>query len=448
MLFLLISLQLGAAAFTAGANTSASEEVERLFYKGAATGETPAISEDSIEGTLRINRAATSRRIRVPGFISSAKLQDFAEIVGPTRGPTSYQFGDTIYIRWIGTPGPREGEVFDVYEPMVVAQNLSDPTEFIIRPEPRGEESRIPGGYRMAGFFYETLGTIRITNIREGLAEAVVTGLAGNIGVGFRLMKQLPMLPRVDPIVGGIQLSGVVVSGSPAGRLSTTIRSFIYLNRGARDGIRVGRVFQSVDTLSLSSSVSGRNPEISNGEAMVVQVSDSYSTAIITRQFDVIRMGSILKTKQDFSDIRDKIPGVNLFPVSQRLRQNSRSAKEKEATPEVPNLDDMQRNRDPSLPELDRIPVRPEQDLSDLDRLERDMKLDDLSEKEKDRLNRLARQRKLDQPVEDEDSQEGGTAGIPAVDSSFGPKKKKPDEKKAKQRNRDEEELNLLMMEN
>lgn len=398
---------------------------------------------DMVIGTARQSYLKFSRRVNVPGFISSSALTEIANLMGPSNVTASFRIGDTVYFQWVGTPGPREGERWAVFTPAVVLQSTLDPTEFSVKTQPAKIQD-LPENSRLAGFFYESNGVIRITKINQGLVEAVIEKLSGQVSLGDKLMPIIPIKNNIVPAVGGIQLAAAVVAGSPADRLSTTSKSFIYINRGSRDGIREGRVFQAVETVSVDRAVSGMAPEVSLGEAMVVHVSDSYSTAMITKQFDVIRIGSLLKTKQEFNALTQKIPFTNFIPGG--------SVKGTDDYVEVPTMGDLDAETDPTLPDpVRKKPAPPQPALSELDALERSQKFNSLTPEERSRLGKLSRQEKVGEESEDADISDLGTP-IPApVDNSFrqgapkkGDKKKK---KKAPDAN-DEEELNQLMMQN
>jgi hypothetical protein len=398
-----------------------------------------AALQDVIIGSVRQNYAQFTNRVIVPGFISSAALTDIATLAGPNNLTASFRIGDTAYFSWVGTPGPREGARYVAYTPAVVLQSVLNPTDFIIRARPK-RAADYPENYRMAGHFYESNGTIRITKIKQGLVEGVIESLSGQISIGDQLMPTIPVKTNIQAATGGIQLAAAVVAGSPVDRLSTTKRSFIYINRGSRDGIREGRIFQAVESVPVDRAITNMAPEISVGEAMVVHVSDSYSTAMITRQFDVIRMGSLLKTKQELSGIESNEPFRNLFPGAPPAA--------KEDSEEIPNLGDMSLPVDDSLPEP-AVRRRPPEEpaLSELDALEKAGNFNSLTPEEKSRLGRLSRQEKLEEEGAESLAEE---SPLPApVDNSFRQGKPKKAAKKPKaKRSNDEEELNLLMMEN
>lgn len=387
---------------------------------------------------LRANFRKYTDRVNVPGFISASAIPEIAQVIGPGTIAGSFRLGDTIYLRWSGTPGPREGDRYNTYSPAIVMQSLLDPTEFSVRQRP-AKLQEIPGDFRMAGFFYEISGTVRVVRVRQGTVEAVIERLSGQLSTGDQLMPLIPVKNKITPVTGGIQLAAAVVCGSPADRLSTTERSFIYINRGARDGIKEGRVFQAVESVRLEGPVSGPAPERSLGEAMVVHVTDSYSTAMITKQFEVIRIGSLLKTRQELGDIPSGAAFADLIPAT------GSTATSPTGVPEVPEIGDVGARQDPSLPEPGRT-RKGEASLSELDALEKSLQLNKLTPEERARLGRLSRQEKLDAEPRDED--EDGAPAITAPQNSFGKPKTDQKKKPKKSRPQDEEELNLLMMEN
>jgi len=389
--------------------------------------------------SARQTYAKFNNRLRVPGFIASSPIPPIGRVVGPDT-KLSLRMGDSFFVRWAGAPLPKPGDRYATYTPAVVLQNLENPTDFSVfnAPDPT---TNLPKGRRLAGYFYETTGRIKVVKIRNGLVTCIVEQLSGQIQVGDQLMMTPPMVENLTPINSGIQLTASVVSGSPVDRLSTTRRSYLYLNRGSRDGIRVGRMMESIENVPLEGAVGGAAPELSNGEAIVVHVTDSYATAMITKQFDVIRIGSILRTKQEDSPLDRNAPFAGYVEIK------ASNAKPDKTQPEIPSLDNLPGATDDSLPEPRKRPSAPQ--LSELDELENGMKMKTLTTAEKVRLDKLSSQEKLGSE-KDEGDDLSDTPGAPAVENSFQDSKKmakKPAKKKPKNKN-DEEELNLLMMQN
>lgn len=387
-----------------------------------------------------------NNRVRVPGFISASPLPQLARITGPIKPGQMLMMGDTLYVRWAGAPMPRVGDRYATFTPAVVTQNLLNPTDFSVML-PFKWHQNLPKDNRLAGYYYEMTGRVRVIRIKGGLVEVTIEQVSAPIGVGDELMPIPPLLTNVTPIRSGIQLSAAVVCGSPWNRLSTTKRSFIYINRGSRDGIRVGRIFESIENIKLDQSVGGAAPLVSAGEAVVIHTTDSYSTAMITKQFDIIRIGSLLRTMQESAPVSAKQPFEGLQDEAKRL--GTRPKEDNDLIPIVPSTDNLPGGADSTLPEPRR--AAPEPQLSELDSLEKSLRAKDLTESERSRLDKLSRQEKVRAENLQELEEDTGTPGTPAIDNSFKDAKKSAKKdtkaKKGKKKN-DEEELNQLMMEN
>lgn len=385
-------------------------------------------------------------KIGIPGFISTSPINRIATVIGPDIYGTSVRIHDTIYLRWLGTPGPRVGDIYNIFKPKVTLQNVNNSTDFMIMET--SEMDGLPKDYRLAGYMYESNGTIKITKAESGTVEAVVEEMTGAISLGDQLMPYLPPNPKIERLASpGFQLAAALVCGSPSDRLSTTKRSYIYLNRGTRDGVRVGKVFEAVENMPISDSVGGTAPETSVGEAVVVYATESFSTAMITEQFDVIRIGSLLKLKQNLDPIKPKF--ANDTPAPRKMLGDKSTPTDPSMLPVPP--DEKSRIKEPE------VPKEQEPMLSELDALEKSLKLNALSAPEKDRLNRLNKQASKDSekdPTEltpEEMGESGDVPNLPTSENSF--KKdansaKKDTKKKPKKKKNEEEELNLLMMQN
>jgi hypothetical protein len=397
--------------------------------------------EQSILGGARMRYREYHDRIVVPGFISSSPIAEIATLVGPVGLTASYRMGDTLYFRWQASSQPSVGERYAVYTPAWVLQNLDDPTDFVVRIPP-GPGQKLPPHHRLAGYFYEKNGVVRIVKVNQGLVQAILEAMNGQVSINDQLMPMLPVHKKINPIRDGVDLAAAVVSGSPPVRMSTSAGTFIYINRGSRDGIRVGRVFQAVETIPLNSSVPIVAPEQSAGEAMVVHVSDSFSTAVITKQFDLIRVGALLKTQR----ADDNLPRAHPFEGFAKQSGGEAPTSVPPAT-EIPNLNEGSMELDPTLPDPNRPAAPPVPSLSDLDQLEKSMNLRALTPEERAKLGKLSRQENLDGGSKESSAEDAPE--ISAPENSF-KDTKKPVKKKTPKRmqSNDEEELNLLIMEN
>lgn len=401
--------------------------------------------QDKYFGGFRELYQKFNEKVVVPGYISAAGRGEIAKIVGPDVLGTSFRLGDTLFLRWTGSPAPQVGAIYSVHTPAIVIQNTENPTDFTVGLPPTAAEG-LPKNQRLAGYFFEGSGRVRIVKISQGLVEAVLETQTGQVQIGDQLMPALPVLDSLKPSYSSIQLSAAVVCGSPADRISTTRNSFIYINRGSRDGVKVGQMFEAVERVALEMSASAMNPEMSAGQAIVVHVSDSYSTAMITKQFDVIRMGSLIRTMNPLTPTLSKAPFTNMGS-KHALQPQIQPADE---IPEVPNLDDST-NEAPNLPDPmqpPKVPAPGPSPLSDLDALERSQNFQNLNPEERNRLSRLSRQERVGEKGPSAEDAADEEVAAPSADNSFAKGKKPAKKNNKKKKVNDEEELNNLMMQN
>jgi hypothetical protein len=266
----------------------AAQQTKEIIEEGKGKAE--------IIGSLKDTYNKIGHVYEVPGFITVRPLAQIAAIVGPRQIDANFNLRDKIYLQWIGAPSPRIGDVMSVFTPAVVLQSLADNTEFQIKQWVNTTTKDIPKGYQVAGYLYETNGEIQVVKIQNGIVTAVITSQSRPITLRDQIMLPTPRYSEIRPLDRGVQQSAVIISGVPNERIGASEGTYLYLNRGTKDGVKVGRMFEAVEKVELLDPTAVA-PEVSRGEAMVVFASDSFSTAIITKQFDTIRVGSLIKTK-------------------------------------------------------------------------------------------------------------------------------------------------------
>ncbi len=400
-----------------------------------------------LESGLRKNYSEYSNRITPPGLISARPISRIAKIIGSEK--IQYFLGDTVFLHWFGAPGPKEGAVFSIYSPAVVLQNIDNPTDFIAR-RPKAEHESWPEGFRPAGYMYDTNGELKITKISAGLVEAVITNIRGVVSLDDEIMLPMPRYQSIKPIPGSYQITASVVSGSPYERLTTMPHNFVYINRGSRDGIKIGRIFEAVESVKIQGSDTlKQNRRL--GEAIVVFVSDAFSTAMIVDQFELIHVGSLLKTKTVGAESAEKFT-LRTGETLPFVPNSTAASMELFETHEKPLAE---KSVSQSMERLQKN-IK----LSELDELEKRESIKSLTAEEKNRLNQLNTQESASKEAAPSAESaatvdiNSDTPSLPPPPSAFvqgknvAQKDKKKAAKKDKKKARDEEELNQLMMQN
>lgn len=380
-----------------------------------------------IQGSLHKMVADLKDHVIVPGFIATKRQPPIARIVGPVRNFTSYSISERIYLSWDGSPAPRVGDYYSIYTPALTLQNKYDPKEFQTILD-KGPGQEIPENYRLAGYLFEPNGEVKITDVNRGVVTAIITHAQKQINLGDRLMLPMPQFDSIEPVESGPELTATIMSGSPPERMSPTLGSFIYINRGSSDGVKIGRVFELLETVTLTD-----NPLIapteSMGEVKVVYTTEFFSTALVTKQFNTMRMGANLVTKSGNGKVHDP-------------KEHYQAQQRRVVTTQLNNV--IEKN------------LTPKQKLSELDELERRAGVLGLTPEERKRLEDLQRQdlRKKNEPEATEGNEGASTETVPSLPTapkgtaevgSVATGKKPAPKKKKKNSGQDEAGLNQLM---
>ncbi len=398
------------------------EDIEDELEKARGADPFKIIGRNLLKDLLR----KMSSRIEVAGFISVRINRSLGEIVGPVSEVSVIQKNSEVYIRWRGQNRPALGQIYSLYTPGVVLQKRTDFTDFMVKENTYHAKKELDN-YSLAGYLYESNGDIKILDISRGIVKARVVKAIKQISVGDQLMRALPRYSDIEPVATPIRMTAAIVAGSPHNNINVTQGSMLYLNRGKRDGIKVGTLFHTLEPIHLTDAPPIKKAD-GLGIAMVIYASDAYSTALILRQFNVIRIGSLMETMQ----VGPNRPSqFNLISVS-----GARRAK--------------------------KAAIDPDLYLSELDKIERDSDILALSPEERKRLERLhlqeLRRRNRSLPGGGESTalpnpriDEGAAPQTPAASDLFRSSKKRRNNRARRLRKKqkekklsDEEELNQL----
>lgn len=125
------------------------------------------------------------------------------------------------------------------------------------------------------------VGIVEIYRIQGGDAGGRIIKSYDYISAGDQIQPLQPAVPvkEVSRVTRGV--TGYII-GSREETILTAERSIVYLDRGAKDGITTGVVF----------NVTGDNPNSILGELMVISVQVSTSTALVTKSIEPFGVGN------------------------------------------------------------------------------------------------------------------------------------------------------------
>lgn len=259
------------------------------------------IGKDIVDMNIKNLLTQFEPLISIPAFMTAKMIAPVGRVIGPVDEIKKSLINSKIYIKWLDSNNqPRIGDRFAIYHPAVVFQSIEKATEYFIYPNTWRKRKDLDT-MTHAGYYYEIVGELEVQAVTRSLVTTKLVSGSDIIDVGTEIIRAPPSYTSITPITGGQPIHAAVVSGYPTTMISPRKGQMIFLNRGAMDGVKIGRVFESWELVPLTEYVED-NPKRTIGKAMVTFVTDNFSTAVITEQFDIIRKGSKMRASTSGSD--------------------------------------------------------------------------------------------------------------------------------------------------
>lgn len=267
--------------------------------------------------TIRVRRAAIKEDFTLTGpaigserkgltfdqtmIVTSEPTEELGEITSTTSLGTYPTLLETVFIR---TEQPLQvGKVY-------AATSTPDP---IVAPQ--GEDAEP----QMEGYAYPYLGKIKIVDHKDDTYVGTVISSIDLIERGSRIVALPPAIGELEPIPMSKPLEAVVIPNRRHTAGYAYERSLVYLNRGSSDGVKPGHVFRIIQRSDRKTHVTfGASPPEAYAEMIVIQASDRYSAAIVTRSKMPIEAYEIATAMVGQESVKDS---PNLAPEANELDQ-------------------------------------------------------------------------------------------------------------------------------
>jgi nucleoid-associated protein YgaU len=293
-------------------------------------------------------------------FVTTNMLQDFGEVKATVNEGIFIHKHDTIYVTFDKSAKVKPGDFFSIYSAGgEIKHKISD----------------------RSGFIYTTTAQIKvIKNIERDLWECYVSDQSGLVQRNDRITGYTPRIGKISKTYGLRKVEAAIIGSFRDSTAGLSFGDVVYLDRGRADGLELG------NTLELYSFVDrGTEKKISStptykiGELNIINLTDNFSTAIISASSHEIGLGAIafVKTQEEAARALKKGQGAKTT-----LQKDGKALEELDV--EL-NLDDV--NQD-ILNKADKIQLS-EEEIEELDRQERDKSV--IKDKERDvkELDRL-----------------------------------------------------------
>lgn len=304
-------------------------------------------------------------------FVTTNMLQDLGMVkAAKNEGVFIHKF-DTVYVEFEKGVKVRPGDLFSVY---------SSGGEIQHRVSDR------------SGYQYTISAQIKVIKKIDDVWECQVIDQSGLLQRKDRVTVYTPKISKIARTYSRRTIEAAIIGGfrdSPGG---ISFGDVVYLDRGRADGVELGNIFEVYSFIDRGTNKRiSPSPTYKTGELTVINITDNFATALVSRSSNEMAFGNIALTKTQEEATREmRIKNQDSLKDVKRIEGKSLDELDVEL-----NLDDVSQD---ILKKADKIQLT-EDELEELERQEREKSIirdDNRDEKELDRLEKdLSDQEKL-----------------------------------------------------
>ncbi len=287
-------------------------------------------------------------------FISSNVVQDLGKVHSAIEEKSIFSEHDKLFVKFDEGINVVSGDKFSVYV--------------------SGGEIEHKNSDRK-GYKYTVKGSLETIQKVNGLWECKLIETSGYVSRGDRITIYTPNIERITRTYNSRIIEAVLVASYKDRLENASFGDVIYLDRGRADGVELGNVFEvyGFKDRATGRNISG-NPSYKNGEITVINVTDNFSTGLVSHSLRDFQIGDIAVTKSKEAAARvTKIKNKIMSEDAKRMSDQALDELDVEL-----NLDDL---NDALLDKADQIQFT-EDELAELERQEREKSI--ISENEQD----------------------------------------------------------------
>lgn len=294
-------------------------------------------------------------------FVTSNIVQDLGEIVGMEKENIFIQQYDSIYVKFDNSVKVKPGDFFSIYIPGgKVNHKISD----------------------RAGYKYTIGAQVKALRKINRLWECSVTELAGLVERKDRITVYTPKINKIARTFNKRNIEAAVIDSYMDSAGGLGLGDVVYLDRGRADGVEMGTVFDFYGYTDRGTRKRlTPDPTYKIGEAVIITLTDNFSTALITNSSHNIPVGTVALTKtEEQAALAQANRNKTLLKGVRELEETSLDELDVEL-----NLDDISKNL---LDKADKVQLT-EDELEELERQEREKSIIKDHERDLQELERL-----------------------------------------------------------
>jgi|GEM_PF-2463645 len=256
----------------------------------------------------------TPSGFELPAIVSSEPLSDFGQITGGHDASLHLGIADVAYLQ----PEGEGVELNQVYS---------------ITRAPRKLRAKQDNA---VGYFYQILGKILVTEIRDDIVVGKVVEGQLDIKRGDFLITNLKKIKEPTPAPANLPIVATLIVDNSLFTTNRVVQNKeAFVDKGSNDGIKIGNVFRAYQHLDPANHqlITNQN-SIRSADFIVVQVSQRYSAMIALSSELPVDDGSELDLLTDVSDVNRKDAGLGHGNASPSVIQKPATQPTPQLTPQ------------------------------------------------------------------------------------------------------------------
>jgi LysM repeat protein len=222
-------------------------------------------------------------------FISTSELDSLGTLVDTVDNRVMVTTGDTIFLEMQDLAAVNPGDIFEL---ITMGPKVIHPTA----PKKLGWQLADPIGFQTI-----QLGTVEITEVTPTVAVATITNALREIKRGSKVRPYTPVPDRIPRLFADEIVEGYIIADD-IGKLAMGQWEIILLDIGQESGLMVGHELdlfrQRKATEQADKTKKLVLPDIDLGDAIVLEVRQGYSEALIIRTTNLpLYRGDQVRTK-------------------------------------------------------------------------------------------------------------------------------------------------------
>ncbi len=253
----------------------------------------------------------SENKLKQAGFVLT-ETDSVGTILNNFHNHTQYSNGQIVYIDLGKEHGIAEGDLFTIFSRgrhirhPVLKGEVKEGIPNYERPLASPHKPFFSRVGRFVGYMVRELGYLKVVEVNETTSKAVISETYQPIHDGalitpYKKLNPPPRLPKTK--ASGERLEGYVIAFRREG-YQAGMNNIVYIDRGARDGVRPGDRFEFYDVPTVIEAdwneveprVQPLFPQVI-GEMQVLKVQEETATGIITNSQDPIKLGQHIRYK-------------------------------------------------------------------------------------------------------------------------------------------------------